>query len=73
MTVPPGAHVAATLPAPFDVIVDLLSALPLGAVEWTVALVAALFIGAATYATRQRTPVVTLADHLDEIDSEVQS
>lgn len=61
---------------PFPVIADLLTALPLGGVEWVTVLVAALVIGAAVavtaYATRQRTPVTDLDTHVADSGVEVQ-
>lgn len=68
MTVPSGAPTVA--PPNLPAIPDLLSALPLGGVEWVTVLIAALTIGAAAgataYLTRQRTPVTTLAERLGE-------
>lgn len=55
-------------PNPLPVIPDLLTALPLGGVEWVAVLIAALFVAAAIYLTRQRTPVTTLDDHLGETE-----
>ena len=53
-------------PNPLPLIADLLTVLPLGSWMWVAVAIAALAVTA--YATRQRTPITTLADLHDEID-----
>lgn len=53
-------------PNPLPVIVDLLSALPLGSWMWVAVAIASLFITARL--TRQRTPITTLDDLHGEIE-----